>query len=118
MGSQIELARDGNVARLWLNRPEQLNALSMELAAELTEAFHALAHDDQVRVVVLSGRGSSFCAGADIAMMKASAEADFETNLAEAQRIAGMFAALADLPKPVVARVQGNVFGGGVGLVA
>ena len=118
MASQIEWARDGNVARLWLNRPEQLIALSMEIVSELTEALHVLAHDDQVRVIVLGGRGRSFCAGADIAMMKASAEADFETNLAEAKRIAGMFATLADLPKPVVARVHGNVFGGGVGLVA
>jgi methylglutaconyl-CoA hydratase len=118
MAPLIDQARDRGVARLWLNRPEQHNALSTELASELTEALHALAHDDAVRVIVLGGRGASFCAGADLHAMKAAAAASFDENHAEAERLAGMFAALADLPKPVVARVHGNVFGGGVGLVA
>jgi len=114
----IEVARERAVARVWLNRPEQHNALSTEFAEELKEAFHALAHDPSVRVIVLGGRGASFCAGADIAAMKASASASFEQNLAEATRLGGLFHSLADLPKPVVARVHGNVFGGGVGLAA
>lgn len=113
----VEIERFDGAARLWLNRPEQHNALTAELARELADGCHALAHDDSVRVVVLAGRGPSFCAGADIAAMKASASSGHEDNLAEAQRLGGMFAALADLPKPVVARVHGNVFGGGVGLV-
>jgi methylglutaconyl-CoA hydratase len=117
MPSLIEVVRDRPVARVWLDRPDQHNALSPEMAVELIEAFHALAHDDLVRVVILGGRGPSFCAGADIAAMKASASSSFEDNMAEAQRLGGMFAALADLPKPIVARVHGNVFGGGVGLV-
>ena len=78
--------------------------------------LHTLAHDESVRVVVLAGRGPSFCAGADITLMKASAAATFDQNLAEAKRLAGMFATLADLPKPVIARLHGNVLGGGVGL--
>ncbi|MBI1795477.1 MAG: enoyl-CoA hydratase/isomerase family protein [Candidatus Eisenbacteria bacterium] len=114
--ANVELIRDGAVARLWLNRPEQHNALAAELVAELVATFHALAHDDAVRVVVLAGRGKSFCAGADITLMKTSAAATFDENLAEARRLAGMFATLADLPKPVVARLHGNVLGGGVGL--
>jgi len=114
----IEVARERAVARVWLNRPEQHNALSTEFAEELKEAFHALAHDPSVRVIVLGGRGASFCAGADIAAMKASASASFEQNLAEATRLGGLFHSLADLPKPVVARVHGNVFGCGVGLAA
>jgi methylglutaconyl-CoA hydratase len=112
----IEIVHDGPVARVWLDRPEQHNALSAELVAELTAALHALAHDDTVRVLVLGGRGPSFCAGADIALMKASAEASFEQNVAAAERLGGMFATLADLPKPVIARLHGNVLGGGVGL--
>jgi methylglutaconyl-CoA hydratase len=113
----IELVREGAVARLWLGRPEQHNALSAELLAAVAETFHTLAHDPAVRVVVLGGRGPSFCAGADIAVMKASAHATFDENFADAKRLAGLFAAIADFPKPVVGRVHGNVLGGGVGLV-
>lgn len=114
--ASVELVRDGAVARIWLNRPEQHNALAAELVAEFTGLLHELAHDDGVRVVVLGGRGRSFCAGADIALMKASAAATFDENLAEAERLSGMFATLADLPKPVIGRLHGNVLGGGVGL--
>ena len=78
----VELERDAAVARVWLNRPDQHNALSAEMGAELAAAFHALAHEEGVRVVVLGGRGPSFCAGADIGAMKAMASASFEQNLA------------------------------------
>lgn len=115
--SLIEVVREGAVARLWLARAEQHNALSPEMGAELAQALHALAHDDQVRVVVLGGRGPSFCAGADIGAMKASAQMTFEQNLAEAEKLARVFAALGDFPKPVVGRIHGSVYGGGVGLV-
>ncbi len=111
----IEVERAGALARVWFNRPEVHNALSAELGAALLDALHALAHDDTVRCVVLGGRGPSFCAGADIGGMRASAGASFEANLAEAERLGRVFAALADLPKPVVARVHGGVYGGGVG---
>jgi methylglutaconyl-CoA hydratase len=112
----IEVKREGAVARVWLDRPEQHNALSADLLAAVADAFHTLAHDPAVRVVVLGGRGPSFCAGADIAVMKASANASFDENLAEAKRLAGLFAGVADFPKPVIGRVHGNVLGGGVGL--
>jgi len=113
----IETQRDGAVARVWLDRPEQHNALSAELLSGIGETFHTLAHDPAVRVVVLGGRGPSFCAGADLGAMKAAAHASFDQNFEEAKRLAGLFAAIADFPKPVVARVHGNVLGGGVGLV-
>ena len=116
MAGTIEIVREGAVARLWLDRPEQHNSLAAELVAALTRALHELATDASVRVVVLGGRGPSFCAGADIGLMKASAHASFEQNLAEAERLGGLFSTLADLPKPVVARLHGNVLGGGVGL--
>jgi len=111
----IEVEREGALARVWFNRPEVHNALSAELGAELAATLHALAHDAAVRCVVLGGRGPSFCAGADIGAMKASADATFEQNLAEAEKLGGTFAALGDFPKPVVARLHGGVLGGGVG---
>jgi methylglutaconyl-CoA hydratase len=113
----VELERGRAVAFLWLNRPEQHNALSSELGAALIESLRGLARDESVRVVVIGGRGPSFCAGADIGVMKASANATFEENLAEAERFGEMFAAISEFPKPVVARVHGSVLGGGVGLV-
>lgn len=115
--SLVDVERAGSVARVWFARPEQHNALSPELGTALIDALRALEHDDAVRVVVLGGRGASFCAGADLGVMKASANATFDANLAEAERLGGVFATLADFPKPVVARVQGSVFGGGVGFV-
>ncbi len=113
--SLIEIERQGPIARVWFNRPEVHNALSPQLGAELAEALTTLAAESSCRVVVLGGRGPSFCAGADIGVMKASADATFEENLAESTRLAGYFAALADFPKPVVARLHGGVYGGGVG---
>lgn len=118
MASTLEIRRDRAVARVMLHRPEQHNALSAELLGELVQTLHALAHDDAVRVVVLGGNGPSFCAGADLGAMKASANASFEENLADAERLGHLFAGLADFPKPVVGRVHGNVFGGGIGLVS
>lgn len=111
----VEVEREGALARVWFNRPEVHNALSAAMGAELTAALHELAHDPGVRCVVLGGRGPSFCAGADIAEMKAAGAATFEQNLAGAEKLGGMFAALADFPRPVVGRVHGGVLGGGVG---
>jgi methylglutaconyl-CoA hydratase len=111
----VEIERAGPVARVWLNRPEAHNALSPELGAALVAALDALRADDGCRVVVLGGRGPSFCAGADIGAMKSSANATFDENLAEARRLGAMFASVADFPRPVVGRVHGGVYGGGVG---
>ena len=113
--SLVEIEREGAVARVWFNRPELHNALSAELGAALVEALEGLRGDASCRVVVLGGRGPSFCAGADIGAMKASANASFDDNLAEATRLGAVFGALADFPKPVVGRIHGGVYGGGVG---
>jgi methylglutaconyl-CoA hydratase len=111
----VEVERQGAVARVWFNRPGVHNALSAELGAALVEALGVLRGDAAIRVLVLGGRGPSFCAGADIPAMQASANATFDDNLAEAMRLGGMFAALADFPKPVVGRMHGGVYGGGMG---
>ena len=111
----VEVERPGAVARVWFNRPDVHNALSAELGVALVESLAGLRADAACRVVVLGGRGASFCAGADIGAMSASANASYDDNLAEATRLGAMFAALADFPKPVVGRVHGGVYGGGVG---
>src|SRR5262249_7452825 len=111
----VEVERDGGVVRVWLNRPDAHNALSPELGGALGDTLRSLREDDACRVVVLGGRGPSFCAGADIAAMKASANASLHDNLAAARHFAAMFASVGDFPKPVVGRVHGGVYGGGVG---
>jgi len=113
--AMVEVEREGALARVWLNRPDAHNALSPELGGALGDALRDLRDDESCRVVVLGGRGPSFCAGADIATMKASADASFDENLVDARRFAAMFAAVGDFPKPIVGRVHGGVYGGGVG---
>ena len=108
---EIEFTHGGRVARLWLNRPEVHNALSGALLDQATQAMRGLGERGEVRAVVIGGRGPSFCAGADLGDMKASANASFEENLAEAKRFGALFDAVTRCPKPVVARVHGNVFG-------
>ncbi len=109
---------DGPVATIALARPEARNALNAALIGEITRCFEELAGDEGVRVVVLTGEGSSFCAGADIAYMRDAAGFSYDENLKDARRLADMFLALDDLPKPTVAKVRGAAIGGGVGLVA
>jgi methylglutaconyl-CoA hydratase len=106
-----------DVVRIALDRPDVHNAFDAELIIALTERLLALA-DAPPRALVLTGEGRSFSAGADLAWMRSMAEADLTQNRADAQRLAGMFRALDALPFPVIARVQGAAFGGGVGLVA
>ena len=104
------------VATLTLARAAKHNALSAEMIAEITEAAGALGRDDAVRAVILAAEGKSFCAGGDLGWMKAQMAADAATRAAEARKLAGMLEALNTLPKPLIARIQGNAFGGGVGL--
>jgi methylglutaconyl-CoA hydratase len=106
------------VATLWLARPEKHNALSAEMIAELTEAAAQLGTDPAVRVVVLAGDGASFCAGGDLGWMRQQMGADAETRRQGARKLAMMLNGLNLLPKPLIARVQGNAFGGGIGMMA
>lgn len=104
------------VARVTLQRGAVMNAFDETMIAELTAAFELLAAAPQVRVVVLGGEGKAFCAGADLRWMERAAANSQEVNLADARRFARMMQAIATCPKPVIARVHGAAFGGGVGL--
>lgn len=106
------------VATLTLNRPEKHNAMSGKMLEELTSAALQLGQDDSVRVVILTGEGKSFCAGGDLGWMRAQRDMDPETRGKEARKLAEMLQALNTLPKPLIGRVQGNVFGGGVGMAS
>jgi methylglutaconyl-CoA hydratase len=115
---RLQLDLDGPVARVWLNRPETRNAFDGLMVTELRKTLFDLGSLDQVQVVVLGGRGPSFCAGADLQWMKAAAGFTRDENLREAQALADLFFTVYNSPKPIVARVQGAALGGGSGLVA
>ena len=106
------------VARLALNRPEKHNALDAVMIDELTHAATALGTDPAVRVVVLAGAGTSFCAGGDLGWMRAQIAADAQTRAAGARALAMMLNALNLCPKPLIGRVHGNAFGGGIGMMS
>ena len=106
------------VATLTLNLPEKHNAMSAAMLADLTEAAALLGAEAAVRVVVLTGAGASFCAGGDLGWMRAQRDMDAATRSAEAGKLAAMLGALNRLPKPLIGRVQGNAFGGGVGMAS
>jgi methylglutaconyl-CoA hydratase len=107
-----------HVAEVWLNRPEVRNAFSDGVIAELAAAFRMLGADPDLRAIVLGGRGKAFCAGADLSWMRAMAGFDWEQNRADAQGLADMLWAVYSCPLPVVGRIHGDCYAGGVGLAA
>ena len=116
--TSLLVTRSGAVATVTLNRPEIRNAFDDALIAGLTEAFRELGADLTVRVIVLAASGKAFCAGADLAWMRRMADYSHAENLADATALATMLRTIHACPKPVIARVQGDVFAGGMGLVA
>jgi methylglutaconyl-CoA hydratase len=118
MTTTLLISRDGPVARVFLNRPDVRNAFNDGVIAELTAAFKGFAADDTLRAVVLGGHGKAFCAGADLSWMRAMADYTWEQNRADAQGLADMLHAIWSCPAPVVGRVHGDCYAGGVGLAA
>jgi methylglutaconyl-CoA hydratase len=108
-------AQDGPVLRITLNRPERRNSLTRELVASLTDAFTSIREGSETRVVVLSGEGPVFCAGADIEEFLDAAASG--RAMSDAEGVANLLAAMTACPAPIIARVTGGAYGGGVGLL-
>jgi methylglutaconyl-CoA hydratase len=119
MGNVLDVSRTPpHVARVWLNRPEVRNAFNDEVIAALTTTFMELSADETLRVIVLGGHGKAFCAGADLNWMKTMAGYSWDENRADAQKLADMLWTLDQCPVPVVGRIQGDCYAGGMGLAA
>lgn len=118
MAETIAIEVEGGVATLRLARPDKRNALSRLMIDELAGAARSLGADGEVRAVVLAAEGDHFCAGGDLRWMREQMDADAEARAEAARALAGMLGELDALPKPLIARVQGPAFGGGLGLLA
>jgi methylglutaconyl-CoA hydratase len=114
----LEINISHRVAVLWLARETVRNAFNETSIAELTQAFGTLGCDEGIRAIVLAARGPAFCAGADLAWMKRMAGFSRDENRADAMKLATMLRAVYECPKPVLARVHGDAYAGGIGLLA
>lgn len=118
MTTTLQIERRGAVARVFLNRPEVRNAFNDSVITELRDAFAGFAVDTSLRAIVLGAQGKAFCAGADLSWMRSMADYDWAQNQADAQRLAEMLWAVYTCPLPVVGRIHGDCYAGGVGLAA
>ncbi|MGJ7580369.1 enoyl-CoA hydratase/isomerase family protein [Variovorax sp. RHLX14] len=116
--TKLKLTIDDRVARIWLDQPDTRNAFDDIVIAELTQAFVEAGAAPEVRAVVLGASGPAFCAGANLNWMRRMADYTRDENLADAGKLADMLRTIAECPKPTIARVQGDVYAGGMGLVA
>ena len=114
----LEVNVNHRVAVVWLAREKVRNAFNEVSIAELTTVFEQLGQDSEVRAIVLAARGPAFCAGADLDWMRRMAEYSDAENKADAMKLATMLRTIYECPKPVIARVHGDVYAGGIGLVA
>lgn len=111
----VEIIEKEGIVEIWMNRPDLHNAFNAEMIGELTSAFSSLKNP---RLVVLSGRGHSFCAGADLNWMKAMKDYSKEENFEDSKKLAKLFSTINECEAPVIGRVNGHALGGGVGLVS
>ncbi|HEU4684701.1 MAG TPA: enoyl-CoA hydratase-related protein [Nitrospira sp.] len=112
----VELEK--GVARVTLNRPERRNAFNAAMVEELRQAFHTLGHNRSVRVIVLAGAGGTFCAGADLGWMAPERAVPVSEAQQDAERLMAMYRTIDECSCPVIGRVQGAAYGGGLGLIA
>ena len=116
--SQLQVNVASAIATVTLNRPEVRNAFNDAVILEVTAAFRDLGARDDVRCIVLAAAGTAFCAGADLNWMRSMADYTHEQNIEDAGRLADMMRTVYECPKPTIARIQGDVYAGGTGLVA
>jgi methylglutaconyl-CoA hydratase len=118
MSETLSIRVSNQIGAITMNRPDVRNAFNDEVIAEITRAFAELSAREDVRCIVLAAEGPAFCAGADLNWMRRMADYSREENLADAAKLAEMLRVIYECPKPTVARVQGDVVAGGMGLVA
>src|SRR4030042_2936599 len=113
----LQISIQKNICYLNLNRPKIKNAFDDKMIAELTDVFETIAQSHDIRILILSGNGTGFCAGADLHWMKKMKSFTEEENYSDSLSLAKMIQALYLLPQPAIARINGPVFGGGMGLI-
>ncbi len=111
-------SKKDDVATVILNRPDVHNAMNDVLMNELTRCFSQLSRDDSLTAVILTGNGKSFCAGADLTWMKNMVNFSKEENKKDSRLLLDMYETIFSCPKPVIGRINGHAFGGGIGLLA
>lgn len=114
----IDVSKKEDTVTVSLNRPEVHNAMNETLMQELTECFKELSNNDTVRTIVLTGNGKSFCAGADLNWMKSMVNYSKEENIKDSKLLLDLYETIYLCPKPVIGRINGHAFGGGLGLIA
>ena len=114
----LEIQQNKDVVTVILNRPETHNAINEELMKELTSCFKELNKNDKVRIIILTGKGKSFCAGADLNWMKSMAKYSKEENIKDSQLLLDLYETIYSCSKSVIAKINGHAFGGGIGLFA
>jgi len=114
----LTLSQNQDVVTVTLNRPDVHNAMNEQLITELVACFEKLRKDDTVRIIILTGNGASFCAGADLKWMKGITRYTKKEHKRDSQLIYNLYDTIHSCPKPVIGKINGNAFGGGVGLVA
>jgi methylglutaconyl-CoA hydratase len=114
----IKIQREEDIVTIYLNRPEVHNAMSEQLMKELTICFNDLSKDEKTRIIILTGKGKSFCAGADLNWMKSMVNYSKEENIRDSRLLVSLYDSIYNCPKPVIGRVNGHAFGGGLGLFA
>lgn len=114
----IELIKENDIATLWFNRPEIHNAFNQEMISEIIKCFEHIKSDNEIRAVVIRGRGKSFCAGADLNWMRDVAKFSYQENYEESLQLSNCFYAIYTCPKPTIAIVHGAAIGGANGLLA
>ena len=114
----LEIIKKDKIARIYLNRPELHNAMNEQLMKELTKSFDKLEKDDDIKVIIIKGKGKSFCAGADLNWMKSMVNYSKEENIKDSNLLLELYDSIYNCKKPVIAYVNGHAFGGGIGLFA